>query len=71
VDHGQVARGASAQQVDPALQSREIMAEVDWAKFAAELQPYLEAARTPAEQLRKFGKSALNAQTVSESSGVR
>ena len=56
-----------ARQVDPALQSREIMAEVDWAKFAAELQPYLQAARTPAEQLRKFGEFALNAQTVPES----
>jgi NTE family protein len=56
-----------ARQVDPALQSREIMAEVDWAKFTAELQPYLAAARTPAEQLRKFGEFALNAQTVPES----
>ena len=59
--------GLFARQVDPALQSREIMAEVDWAKFAAELQPYLQAARTPAEQLRKFGEFALNAQTVPES----
>ena len=55
-----------ARQVDPALQSREIMAEVDWAKYA-ELQPYLEAARTPAERLRRFGEFALNAQTVPES----
>jgi NTE family protein len=55
-----------AQQVDPALQSREIMAEVDWVKFAAELQPYLEAARTPAERRRKFGEFALSAQTVPE-----
>jgi NTE family protein len=56
-----------ARQADPALQSREIMAEVDWAAFAAELQPYLQAARTPAERLRAFGEFALNAQTVPES----
>jgi NTE family protein len=56
-----------ARQVDPALQSREIMAGIDRAKFAAELQPYLEAARTPAERRRKFGEFALNAQTVTES----
>jgi NTE family protein len=58
--------GLFARQVDPALQSREIMAAVDWVKFTAELQPYLEAARTPAERQRKFGEFALSAQTVPE-----
>jgi len=28
-----------ARQVDPALQSRELMAVVDWVKFAADLEP--------------------------------
>lgn len=55
-----------ARQVDPALQSRELMAVIDWAKFAADLEPYLAGASTPAEQLRKFGEFALNADTVPE-----
>jgi NTE family protein len=55
-----------ARQVDPALQSRELMAEIDWAKFAADLQPYLAGASTPAEELRKFGEFALDAKTVPE-----
>jgi NTE family protein len=55
-----------ARQVDPALQARELMAEVDWAKFAAELEPYLAGAGTPAEKLRRFGEFALNAKTVPE-----
>jgi NTE family protein len=55
-----------ARQVDPALQSRELMAVIDWAKFAADLQPYMDGAGTPAEQLRGFGRFALDAQTVPE-----
>jgi NTE family protein len=55
-----------ARQVDPALQSRELMAVVDWARFAADIQPYLDGAGTPAEQLRGFGRFALDADTVPE-----
>ncbi len=55
-----------ARQVDPALQSRELMAVVDWAKFAADVQPYLAAADTTAEQLRGMGEFALQADTVPE-----
>jgi NTE family protein len=55
-----------ARQVDPALQSRELMAEVDWVKFAAGLEPYLAGASTSTEQLRGFGEFALGAQTVPE-----
>lgn len=58
--------GLFARQVDPDLQSREIMAEVDWAKVA-QLQPYADAARTPAERRRRFGEFALSAHTVPES----
>jgi NTE family protein len=56
-----------ARQVDPARQAREIPAEIDWEKFAADLQPYLGAAGTPEEQLRGFGRFALSATTVPES----
>jgi NTE family protein len=55
-----------ARQVDPALQSRELMAVIDWAKFAADLQPYISASVTQAEQLRSFGRFALDADTVPE-----
>jgi NTE family protein len=55
-----------ARQVDPALQSRELMAEVDWVKFAAGLEPYLAGASTLTDQLRGFGEFALSAQTVPE-----
>ena len=55
-----------ARQVDPALQSRELMAVIDWEKFAADLQPYMAGASTPAEQLRNFGRFALDADTVPE-----
>jgi NTE family protein len=53
-------------QVDTARQSRELMAVIDWAKFAADLEPYLAGASTPAEQLRNFGRFALDADTVPE-----
>ena len=55
-----------ARQVDPARQARELMAEVDWVKYAARLQPYLAGASTPAEELRRWGEFALNFQTVPE-----
>ena len=55
-----------ARQVEPALQSRELMAVIDWDKFAADLQPYMAGASTPAEQLRNFGRFALDADTVPE-----
>ena len=55
-----------ARQVEPARQSRELMAVIDWDKFAAELQPYMAEAGTPTEQLRNFGRFALDADTVPE-----
>jgi NTE family protein len=55
-----------ARQVDPQLQSRELMAVIDWATFAADLQPYISASSTPTEQLRGFGRFALGADTVPE-----
>lgn len=53
-------------QVDPALQSRELMAVIDWDKFAADLEPYMEGASTLADRLRNFGRFALEADTVPE-----
>jgi NTE family protein len=50
-----------ARQVDPALQSRELMAVVNWEKFAADVEPYLDGTSTPAERLRQFGRFALDA----------
>src|SRR5215831_5875655 len=35
-----------ARQVDPARQSRELMAVIDWAKFAADLEPYMAGVST-------------------------
>jgi NTE family protein len=55
-----------ARQADPALQSRELMAVIDWEKFAADLQPHLARTSTPAGQLRGFGRFALDADTVPE-----
>jgi NTE family protein len=54
-----------ARQVDPALQSREIPAEADLAKFAEDIGPYL-AATSPEDTLRLFGAFALAASTVPE-----
>jgi NTE family protein len=59
-----------ARQVDPAWQSRELMAVIDWATFAADLEPYLAGASTPAEQLRNFGRFALDAGTVPEAERI-
>jgi NTE family protein len=55
-----------ARQVDPALQSRELMAVVNWEKFAADVEPYLDGTSTPAERLRQFGRFALDADTPPE-----
>jgi NTE family protein len=55
-----------ARQVDPALQARELTVELDMAKFAADLQPYVGGATSPGDMLRRFGQFALDAQTVPE-----
>lgn len=55
-----------ARQVDPARQSRELMAVVDWAKLAADLEPYMAGASSLTERLRNFGRFALDADTVPE-----
>jgi NTE family protein len=55
-----------ARQADPALQSREIPAEVDLAKFAQDIGPYLAQAISPQDTLRLFGAFALTALTVPE-----
>jgi NTE family protein len=55
-----------ARQADPALQSRELMVELDLAKFGADLQPYVGGATSPGDMLRRFGRFALDAQTVPE-----
>jgi NTE family protein len=55
-----------ARQVEPELQSRELAAVINWEKFAADIEPYLAGASTPVEQLRSFGRFALDADTVPE-----
>jgi NTE family protein len=55
-----------ARQVDPALAARELMVELDLAKFGADLQPYLDGAASPGDMLRRFGRFALDAKTVPE-----
>ena len=55
-----------ARQVEPALQSRELMAVIDWEKFAADIERYTSASDTPTEQLRNLGRFALDADTVPE-----
>jgi NTE family protein len=55
-----------ARQVDPALQSRELMAVVDWEKFAVDMEPYTAGASTQAERMIGFGRFALDADTVPE-----
>jgi NTE family protein len=55
-----------ARQVDPARQSRELMAVVDWEKFAADIEPYTAGASTHAEQMIGLGRFALDADTVPE-----
>ena len=55
-----------ARQVDPALAARELTVELDLARFAADLQPYVGGATSPGDMLRRFGRFALDAQTVPE-----
>ena len=55
-----------ARQVEPALQSRELMAVVNWERYAADLQSYVEGAGSPEEMLRGIGRFALEAGTVRE-----
>ena len=55
-----------ARQAEPALQSRELMVELDLAKFGADIQPYMARAVSPDDMLRQFGRFALDAQTVPE-----
>jgi NTE family protein len=55
-----------ARQVEPALAARELMVELDLAKFAADLQPYVGGATSPGDMLRRFGQFALDAKTVPE-----
>src|SRR5215813_5029102 len=55
-----------ARQADPSRQPAEIMAELDLAKFAAEIGGYLAGAATVAETQRRIGAYALAAETVPE-----
>jgi NTE family protein len=55
-----------ARQVDPALQSAEIAAQVNLDTFAAEYGKYLKDAASPQEALRAAGAFALAAPTVPE-----
>jgi NTE family protein len=55
-----------ARQVEPALQARELTAEMDLTKYAAELQPYMSGITSPGDMLRRFGRFALDAKTVPE-----
>src|SRR5215469_7877698 len=55
-----------ARQADPSRQPAEIMAELDIAKFAAEVGGYLAGAGTVAETRRRIGSYAVAAQTVPE-----
>jgi NTE family protein len=55
-----------ARQSDPALQSAELMAELDVAKMTVEVAAYLRGATTAAGMQRQFGAYALAATTVPE-----
>jgi NTE family protein len=55
-----------ARQVDPALQSRELIAAVDWERFAADIESYTAGASTQAEQMIGLGRFVLDAGTVPE-----
>ena len=59
-------RDLYARQADPALQCREIPAEVDLEKFGQDIGPYLAQASSPLDTLRLFGAFALAASTVPE-----
>ena len=56
-----------ARQTDPALQSAELVAEIDLAKLGADLAGYLSDAATPEQVLQRIGAYALDAATVPES----
>lgn len=60
-----------ARQVDPALQSRELMAVIDWDKFAADMEPYTAGASTQADRLRNLGRFALDTDTVPEPERIK
>ncbi len=55
-----------ARQTEPALQSAEILAELDLAKLGAEIAGYLAGVTTPDQILRQIGAYALAAATVPE-----
>jgi NTE family protein len=55
-----------ARQVDPALQSAEITAEINLDSFAAEFGKYLQGSSSPQDALRAAGAFALAATTVPE-----
>ena len=55
-----------ARQAEPVRQARELTVELDMAKFAADLQPYVGGATSPSDLLRRFGQFALDAKTVPE-----
>ncbi|QKV76884.1 patatin-like phospholipase family protein [Amycolatopsis sp. Hca4] len=55
-----------ARQVDPARQTAEIPADIDFEKFAAEFGGAVTGATDPAEVRRAVGKLALTAETVPE-----
>ena len=59
-----------ARQVDPALQSRELMAVVDWSSWPP-TSSVPGGASTLAERLRIPGRFALDAQTVPEPDRTR
>src|ERR1700722_490099 len=55
-----------ARQTEPALQSAEILAELDLARLGAEIAGYLAGVTTPDQLLRQIGAYALAAATVPE-----
>src|ERR1700684_2280626 len=55
-----------APQVEPALQAREVLVEVDPGESGADIQPYMARAVSPDDMLRQFGRFALDAKTVPE-----
>lgn len=55
-----------ARQTDPALQSREISPEIDFAKFGEDMGGFVASASTPEEILRAAGGFALAASTIPE-----
>lgn len=53
-----------ARQTDPALQSREIMPEIDFTEFGEQMGRFVAGASTPEEMLRAAGGFALAAKTI-------